>query len=111
MQHRAVSLLSALSNTGNSIRSYIVAFDLFSSGVHCELKYQHWPMWRTLVDQKFASGVLYPYNSNKTYAKKSEISTQIDVYSYSMTHRHASCSAGVICIGRGVLTYNIQPSV
>jgi len=61
--------------------------------------------------RKAVSGVLYPYNSDKTYAKKSEISTQIDAYSYSMTHRHASCGAGVICRGCGEVTCNIQPSI
>jgi len=67
-------------------------------------------MRRNLVDeQKVASGVQYPYNSDKTYAQKSEISTQIDVYSYSMTHGHASFSAGIICSGCGVVTCNIQP--
>jgi hypothetical protein len=57
------------------------------------------------------SGVLYSYNSEKTNAKKSEISTKIDVYSYKRAHRHASCGAGVICRGCGVVTCNIQLSV
>jgi hypothetical protein len=48
------------------------------------------------MTRKAVSGVLYPYNSDKNNAQKSEISTKIDVYSYSMAHRHASCSAGVI---------------
>jgi len=34
------------------------------------------------VDQKGFSGVLCPYSSDKTNAKKSEISTQKYVYSY-----------------------------
>jgi len=45
------------------------------------------------------SGVLYPYNSDKTDAQKSDISTIIDVWSYRRCHRHASCSAGVLCRG------------
>jgi hypothetical protein len=45
---------------------------------------------------KVVGGVLYPYNSEKTNAKKSEVSTKIDVCSYSMAHRHASCSVGVV---------------
>jgi hypothetical protein len=56
-------------------------------------------------------GVPYPYNSDKTNAKKSEISTKIDVYSYSIAHKHASCNAGVICKGCGVVTCNIQLSI
>jgi len=35
-----------------------------------------------IVDQKGFSGILYPYRSDKTNAKKSEISTKIYVYSY-----------------------------
>jgi hypothetical protein len=60
---------------------------------------------------KVVSGVLYPYNSDKTNAKKSDISTKIDVYSYSMAHRHACCSVGVICWDCGVVTSNTQSSV
>jgi len=40
---------------------------------------------------------------NRRYPKK------IGVYSYRRAHRHASCSAGVICRGCGVITCNIQP--
>jgi hypothetical protein len=47
----------------------------------------------------------------KLTLKKLEISTKIDVYSYSMAHRHASCSVGVICRGCGVVTFNIQSSI
>jgi len=46
------------------------------SGVHCGLKYQHWPMKQILI-RKVVSGVLYPYNSDKTIAQKSEISTNL----------------------------------
>jgi hypothetical protein len=35
-----------------------------------------------LATRKVVSGILYPYNSNKTNAQKSEISTKIDVDSY-----------------------------
>ena len=82
------------------------------SGVHCGLKYQHWPMNQTLVvvQQGFQWRV-YPYNSDKSNAKKSEISTKIDVYSYRRANRHDSCSAGVICRGFGVVTFNTQSSV
>jgi hypothetical protein len=45
---------------------------------------------------KVVSGVLYPYNSDKTNTKKSEISRKIDVYSYSMAQKHACCSVGVV---------------
>jgi len=34
------------------------------------------------MTRKVVSGVVYPYNSDKTNAKKSEISTKMDVYSY-----------------------------
>jgi hypothetical protein len=63
------------------------------------------------VDQKVVSGILYPYKSDKTNAKKLEISIKIDVYSYRRPHRHTSCSAGVICRGCGVVTCNTQPSI
>jgi len=61
--------------------------------------------------RKVVSGILYPYNSDKSNAKKSEMLTNIDVYSYRRAHRHASCSAGVICRSCGVVTCNIQPSI
>jgi len=54
---------------------------------------------------------VYPYNSDKTNAQKSEISTKIDVRSYRSAHRCVSCSAGVICRGCGVVTCNKQLSV
>jgi len=57
------------------------------------------------------SSVAYPYNSDKTNAKKFEISTKLDVYSYRRAHRHTSCSAGVICRGCGVVTCKIRPSI
>jgi len=53
---------------------------------------------------KVVSGVLYPYNSDKSNAEKSEIPTNIDVYSYRRAHRSASYTAGVICRGCGVVT-------
>jgi hypothetical protein len=34
------------------------------------------------LTRKAVSGVLYPYNSDKNNAQKSEIPTNIDVYSY-----------------------------
>ena len=83
-----------------------------SPAVHCGLKYQHCPMKRTLVTSwKVDSGIMYPYNSDKTNALKLEISRKIDVYSYRRAHKHASCSAGVICRGCGVVTCNMQPSI
>jgi len=51
------------------------------------------------LTRKVVSGILYPYNSYKSNAQKLEVPTNIDVYSYRMAHRHASCSAGVICRG------------
>jgi len=57
------------------------------------------------------SGILYPYNSDKTNSQKSEVSTKSNVYSYIIAHRHASCSAGIVCRGCGVVTCNIQPSI
>jgi len=53
---------------------------------------------------------MYPYNSYKSNAKKSEIPTNIDVYSYRRVHRRASYSAGVIYRGCEVVTCNTQPS-
>jgi len=37
---------------------------------------------KLFLTRKFVSGILYPYNSDKPNAQKSEISTKIDVYSY-----------------------------
>jgi hypothetical protein len=39
-------------------------------------------MTGTLLTREVVSGVLYPYNSDKTNAQKLEIATKIDVYSY-----------------------------
>ena len=50
-----------------------------------------------LLTRKVVSGILHPYNSDKTNVKKSGISTKIDISSYRRAHRHASCSAGKIC--------------
>ena len=55
--------------------------------------------------ERLSAGTLYPYNSEKGNAQKSEISTKLDVYSYRRAHRHSSCSAGVICRGCGVVTF------
>jgi len=39
------------------------------SGVHCGLKYQHWPLNElSFLTRKVVSGILYPYNSDKTNA-------------------------------------------
>ena len=65
----------------------------------------------SFLTRKVVSGILYPYNSDKSDAQKLEIPTNIDVYSYRMAHRCASCSAGVICVGCGVVTCNTQPSM
>jgi hypothetical protein len=58
------------------------------------------------VTREVVSGILYPYNSDKTNVQKSNISTEIDVYSYRRAHRRASYSAGVICRDCGVVTFN-----
>jgi len=63
------------------------------------------------MSRKVDSGILYPYNSDKTNALKYEISKKIDVYSYRRAHKYASCHAGVICRGCGVVTCNTQPSI
>ena len=62
-----------------------------------------------LLTIKVVSTVLYPYNSDKTNAQKSKISTKIDVYSYRREQRHASFSAQVIC--RGLWGSNKQHTV
>jgi len=61
--------------------------------------------------KKVVSDVLHPYNSDKSNAKKSEISINIDVYGYRRAHRPASCNAGVIFRGCGVVKCNTQPSI
>jgi len=40
-----------------------------------------------------------------------EASIKIDVYSYRIDHRRASCSAGVLCRGCWAVTCNMQPSI
>jgi len=47
------------------------------------------------LTRKVVSGILYPYNSDKTNAEKSEIPTNIDVYNYRRAHRPPSCNAGI----------------
>jgi len=63
------------------------------------------------LTRKVVRGILYPYNIDKTNAKKSKIAIKLDVYSYRRAHKHASCSAGVICRGFGAVTSNIQSSI
>jgi len=60
------------------------------------------------LTRKVVSGIQYPYNSNKSNAQKLEIPTKVDVCSYRRAHISASCSAGVICRGGGVVTCNTQ---
>ena len=67
---------------------------------------------RTLsVDQKCFQWHTVPIYFSKTNAKKSEISTKTDVYSYRRPHRCASRSAGVLCRGCGPVTCNTQLSI
>jgi len=94
-RHLVTAHFSQLTNTSVTLRALIIVH----SGVHCGLKYQHWPMKRKLFLEKAVSGVLCPYNSDKTNAQNSEIPTNINVYSYRRARRPDSCSAGVICRG------------
>ena len=107
-RHLVTAHSSQLTNTGLTLVALIIAH----SRVNCGLKYQHWPISEnSFVTRKVVSGILYPYNSEKINAQKSEIPINIDVYSYRRADRPASCSAGVICRGCGVVTCNTQPSV
>jgi hypothetical protein len=55
----------------------MIALFIACTGVHCELKYQHWPVKQTFfVDQKGCQWHMYPHNSDKTIAQESEISTK-----------------------------------
>jgi len=63
------------------------------------------------LTRKVVSGVLYPYNSDKSIAQKLEISINIGVYGYRRAHRPASCNVGVILRSCGVVKCNTQPSV
>jgi len=38
--------------------------------------------------------------------KNWEIFTKVNIYSYKIAHRHASCSTGVFCRGCGAVTCN-----
>jgi hypothetical protein len=62
----------------------------------------------SFLTMKFVSGILYPYNWDKTNTQNSEISRIFDVYSYRRAYRRASCGVGVICRGCGVVK---QPSI
>ena len=97
---------------GNSV-SLRWVLNIACSGIHCGLKYQHWPMKRKTLTWPERLSVAYCTHiiQTKLMLKKSEISTKIDVYSYKKAHRHASCSVAVICRGCGVVTCNIQSSV
>ena len=63
-----------------------------------------WPEWLSVA-------YCTPYISEKCNAQKSEILTNINVYSYRRVHKRASCSAWVICRGCEVITCKTQPSV
>jgi hypothetical protein len=76
----------------------LCALNIVCCGVNCGLKYQHSPMMlNSFLTGKFVSGILYPYNSDKTNAQKSDSSKKVNVYDHRMAHRHASFSAGAIC--------------
>jgi hypothetical protein len=64
-----------------------------------------------MLTRKVVSGVMYPYNSDKTNAQKLEISIKIDVYSHRRAHRCASCSVGELWRGCEVVTCETQQSV
>jgi hypothetical protein len=63
--------------------------------------------WPEMLSVAYCTHII----QTKFMLKKSEISTKLHVYSYRRAHRHASCSAGVICSGCGVVICNIQPSM
>ena len=65
----------------------------------------------SFLSMKVVSDMLYPYNSDKSNAQKSEIPTTFNVYSYRKAHVPAPYSAGVICRGWGTVTCNTQPSI
>jgi len=53
---------------------HFVPAEYYVSDTASGLKYQHWPMKQTfLLTRKVVSGILYPYNSDKTNAQKSDI--------------------------------------
>jgi len=107
-RHLVTVHFSQLTNTVPTLLALIIV----RSGVHCGLKYQHWPMKRKLfLDHKGWQWGMYQYNSDKNNAQKLEIPTNINVYSYRRAHRPASCSTGVICRGCGIVTCNTQPSI
>ena len=68
-------------------------------------------LWNKNSSERLSVAYCTPYISEKCKAQKSEILTNIDVYSYRRAHKRASCSGGVICRGYGVITCNTQPSV
>ena len=95
-RHLVTVQFSQLTNMVLTLLALIIAL----SGVHCWLKYQHWPVKQKLFhDQKGFQWRTVPYNSDKSNAQKLEISKIIDVYSYRRAHRPTSCSAGEICRG------------
>jgi len=111
-RHLVIAHFSQLTNTVLTLLALIVAY----SGVHCGFTVGwniNTGLWskNSSLTRKVVSGVLYPYKSDKSNAQKLEILTNINVYSYGRAHRSASCSAGVICRGCGVVTCNTQPSI
>jgi uncharacterized protein YuzB (UPF0349 family) len=44
----------------------------------------------------------------QTNAKKQEISTEIDIYSYGSLHRCACCSSGTLCRDSGAVMCNTE---
>ena len=83
-----------------------------STGVYCGLNITTGLLnEHQLLTRKGFSGLLCTHSSDKTNAQKLEASIKIDVYSYRIDHRRASCSAGVLCRGCWAVTCNMQPSI
>ena len=96
-----------LTNMALTLCALIIA----CSGVHCGLKYQHWPMMHKLcLIQKCCQWRKLPIQIRQKECSKIG-DTNIDVHSYRRAHRRASCSAGVICMGCGAVTCNRQLSI
>jgi hypothetical protein len=94
--------------------AWVMLFETQLAFVYCLPCISLWVEISTLAYEAnkncWAERLSVAYSTHKTNALKLEISTKINVYSYGRPHRHASCSAEVICRGCGVVTCNTQPS-
>jgi len=105
-QHIATVHLSQVTNTVPDTTCFSLSLILESfvgwiSTLAYEMSTNCWP-------ERFSVVCCTHIFQIKLMLKKWEIYTKIYVYSYQIAPRHASCSAGVICMGCWEVTCNTQ---